>query len=234
MKNKIAISQSNYIPWLGFFELASQCDTFVFLESVQYTKNDWRNRNKIRLSGKSHWLTIPVQTSNSLKLAINEVNIADHRWMEKHLTSIKHAYNRANEKRNLDVILSTIFTPELQRITKLSEINIFILQKFFMLLEINPKLLIYGDKDHFSKQERVLHICQENKATDYLTSSKGKSYLDEDVFLNSLINIELISYQNSIEFIRESGIAEYENYSIIDTIARFGLDEVKGFLRHGR
>jgi hypothetical protein len=101
-------------------------------------------------------------------------------------------------------------------------------------LEIEAEIRIYGERDQLLKQERVLHICKETKATEYITSSKGKSYLTEDVFIESHINIELVSYQKSIDFLKKSKDANDCNYSIIDTIAHFGLDEVKGFLHHER
>ena len=61
---KIAILQSNYIPWKGYFDLINMVDEFIIYDDVQYTKNDWRNRNKIKTSQGIQWLSIPVRQEN--------------------------------------------------------------------------------------------------------------------------------------------------------------------------
>ena len=233
MINRIGISQSNYIPWLGFFELVSKCDTFVFLESVQYSKNDWRNRNLIRINETPHWLTIPVRTSNSLSLKVNEVNVVDHKWREKHLASISHAYSSRNSKRNLTDFLTEVFSVELIELQKLSEINIQILQKIFSILDINVKTVVYGQADNFSKQERIIYICKNMKASEYITSLKGKSYLVEEDFLNFDLNIGLVTYEKSKIFLSKHSKSSHLNYSIIDTVANIGIDEVRSFIKNG-
>lgn len=233
MINRIGISQSNYIPWLGFFELVSKCDSFVFLESVQYSKNDWRNRNLIRINETPHWLTIPVRTSNSLSLKVNEVNVVDHKWREKHLASISHAYSSQNSKRNLTDFLTEVFSVELIELRKLSEINIHILQKILSILEINVKTVVYGQADNFSKQERIIYICKNMKASEYITSLKGKSYLVEEDFLNFDLDIGLVTYEKSKKFLSTHNKSSHLNYSIIDTIANIGIDEVRSFIKNG-
>jgi hypothetical protein len=233
MNNKIGISQSNYIPWLGFFELVSKCDFFVFLESVQYTKNDWRNRNLIRINEEPHWLTIPVRTNNSLSLTLCDVEIIDHRWLEKHLVTIRHSYRDRKAKQNLTDFLDEIYSPEIREIKKLSEINIYILKKIFAMLEINTKTSIYETRDNYSKQERVLQICKELGGSDYLTTAKGRSYLDEEKFLAFHLNVELITYQKSYDFLIDVDGNSEAKYSIIDTVAKVGIEEIRAFIKNG-
>lgn len=92
---KIAIMQPGYLPWLGFFELMYNCDIFVLLDDVQYTKKDWRSRNRIRTKGGWIWLTVPVFTKNKRFQFINEVKINYFEdWGRKHLESIKINYSR--------------------------------------------------------------------------------------------------------------------------------------------
>ncbi|WKL03999.1 WbqC family protein [Paenibacillus amylolyticus] len=62
--NKVAVLQSNYLPWKGYFDIINDVDTFIFYDDVQYTKNDWRNRNKVKSTTGAQWLTIPVNNSN--------------------------------------------------------------------------------------------------------------------------------------------------------------------------
>jgi hypothetical protein len=232
MNSRVGISQSNYIPWLGFFEFVSKCDTFVFLESVQYSKNNWRNRNLIRINEMPHWLTVPVRTGNSLSLKINEVNVVDHKWRDKHLASISHAYSSRDSKRNLSDFLTEVFGAELIEMKKLSEINIHILQKIFSILDINVETVKYDQTDSFSKQDRIIHICKSFKASEYITTLKGKSYLIEEDLFNSDLSLDLVTYEKSVGFLTRHNKDSHLNYSIIDTIANVGIDEVRSFLKN--
>ena len=85
---RVVILQPSYIPWLGFFEQMYKSDVFVFYDDVQYTKNDWRNRNRIKTSNGVLWLTVPV-TVTSLFMSIREAKIADEKWKKKHFFSFK-------------------------------------------------------------------------------------------------------------------------------------------------
>lgn len=88
--NRIVILQSNYIPWRGYFALVANADVLVVLDSAKYTKNDWRNRNKLRGANGSFWLTIPI-SRESTNGRIYDAMVADVRWMDKHLVSIREA-----------------------------------------------------------------------------------------------------------------------------------------------
>ena len=89
---RVAIVQSNYIPWKGYFDMIASADEFVLFDDVQYTRRDWRNRNRIVLDGQLHWLTIPVETKGRYEQRIDETQIADHSWAANHLKTLQHAY----------------------------------------------------------------------------------------------------------------------------------------------
>src|SRR5690349_15770355 len=90
---RVAVIQSNYIPWKGYFDIIHDVDVFIFYDDLQYTKNDWRNRNQIKSSYGLQWLTIPVgQRSDRL---ICDVQIADSGWQKKHWEKLRHSYARA-------------------------------------------------------------------------------------------------------------------------------------------
>jgi len=89
---KIAISQSNYIPWIGYFELISFVDEFIFFDEVQYTKRDWRNWNKINSEKKTKWLTIPLKNKNNYLQKINKMQVCHNQWISDYLNQIKHNY----------------------------------------------------------------------------------------------------------------------------------------------
>ena len=95
MSITVSILQSNYIPWKGYFDLINMSDVFVIYDDMQYTKRDWRNRNKIKTPNGLNWLTIPVQVKGKFYQKINETVISDSHWGDKHWRTITHNYNKA-------------------------------------------------------------------------------------------------------------------------------------------
>src|SRR5262245_43862038 len=91
---RVAIVQSNYIPWKGYFDLIAAVDEFILLDDVQYTKRDWRNRNLIKTAQGAQWLTIPVVNKGRQTQLIEETEISEA-WAEQHWTRIKHSYQKA-------------------------------------------------------------------------------------------------------------------------------------------
>ncbi|MFM7850336.1 MAG: WbqC family protein, partial [Flammeovirgaceae bacterium] len=95
MSKTVAIVQSNYIPWKGYFDLIKRADAFVLLDDVQYTRRDWRNRNLIKTNNGLQWLTIPVDVKGQFEIKINEVTVADPTWAQDHWNKIKQCYGKA-------------------------------------------------------------------------------------------------------------------------------------------
>src|SRR5262249_35429503 len=93
-KKRVAIIQSAYIPWRGFFDLISRCDEYIIFDSVQYAKRHWHNRNQIKTANGIKWLTIPVLTKSRFEQPIDQVEIAKP-WAEEHWHGLQHAYGRA-------------------------------------------------------------------------------------------------------------------------------------------
>src|SRR5215204_4466106 len=92
---KVAIVQSNYIPWKGYFDLINLVDEFILFDDMQYTRRDWRNRNIIKTSAGPKWLTIPVAVKGNYFQSIQDTTISDPRWARKHWESIVHSYAKA-------------------------------------------------------------------------------------------------------------------------------------------
>src|SRR5687767_5361993 len=95
MTRRIAISQSNYIPWKGYFDLINFMDEFILYDDVQFTRRDWRNRNKIKTPNGELWLTIPVQVTGKYHQSIRETQVSDSTWARTHWRTLEHAYARA-------------------------------------------------------------------------------------------------------------------------------------------
>src|SRR3954469_14306522 len=98
---RIAILQSSYIPWKGYFDLIRAVDEFVLYDDVQFTRRDWRNRNRIKTQNGLLWLTIPVNVKGQYTAPTNAIEVADHAWTVKHWRSVVGSYSRAPHFRAL-------------------------------------------------------------------------------------------------------------------------------------
>lgn len=189
---KIAILQSNYIPWKGVFDMINMVDTFVFFDDVDFTKRDWRTRNIIKTSNGDLCLSIPVKkTSRGTK--INEVNIINDGWQEKHLESIKRAYKKSEFYQNYLPLLENIYLDN--KWESLSVLNQFIIKEVANILEIKTQFIdstqlnVEGTKD-----DRLIDICKTLNATTYLSGPAAKNYIDINKFKNNNIGLEYIIY----------------------------------------
>ena len=106
---KIAISQSNYIPWKGYFDLINKVDEFILYDDAQFTRRDWRNRNKIKTPNGLQWLTIPVDVKGKYFQKINETRISDKNWGVKHWHQIKQNYSKARSFKKYKDIFEKLY-----------------------------------------------------------------------------------------------------------------------------
>lgn len=216
--SKIAILQSNYIPWRGYFDIISQVDTFVIYDEVQYTKNDWRNRNQIKTPNGLLWLTIPVK-QNSLNQKIYETEVVNQTWRRKHINSIKLNYSKAPFfKEYFDVIANLYEGNE----TLLSEINLKFINGFCDILNIKTKLI---DSRHLklegNKNQRLIDSCKKLNATSYLSGKAAQGYLDGELFDKNNIKVEWMDYTHLSEY-NQIYPPFNMSVSIIDTILHIG------------
>jgi hypothetical protein len=215
---KIAILQSNYIPWRGYFNIISQVDTFVIYDEVQYTKNDWRNRNQLKSPSGPIWLTIPVK-QNNLDQKINETEVANQTWRRKHINSIKLNYSKAPFFREYYDMIANLYEGNEKL---LSEINLKFIKGFCDILNIKTKLINSSDlKLEGDKNRRLIDACQKLKASSYLSGKAAQSYLDSDLFLKNNIQVEWMDYTHLSDYPQlyppfNMGV------SIIDTILNIG------------
>ncbi len=221
---KIAILQSNYIPWKGYFDIINQVDEFIFYDDVQYTKNDWRNRNKIKTVNGPLWLTIPVRQEN-LSQKINETKVSQDNWALKHWKSISLNYSKApfynQYKDKLEEFYTGINTPFL------SEINRQAIELINSILGITTVLTSSSDyKLIEGKNERLIDLILQAGGTHYLSGPSARDYINEDLFKSAGIEISWMNY---------SGYPEYPQLhppfdhavSVFDLILNTGPDAKK-------
>jgi hypothetical protein len=184
------------------------------------------------VNGKPHWLTIPVMTKNSINIPLNKVRIADPKWSDRHLSTLLHSYNKGNFKRNLSDLLEFIYTPDLKDIEYLSQVNMRIISLILKKLEINTELLVYGDFETLDKNSRVLEICKRFEATEYITTAKGRSYLNVDEFKANGVGVTQLDYSKSIGIkLNYESNTPKQNLSILDSIAHLGLGVLGDMVR---
>lgn len=197
---KIAIIQSNYIPWKGYFDIINMVDEFFILDDVQYTKRDFRNRNLIKTPKGVKWITIPVKVKNRYFQKINETLIADNSWAEKHWSKIKQNYSKAtyfNEYRKL-------FKSKYENANSknLSLINLRFIKFINSILDIKTKISFPNQSTLNVKDKnlRLIEICKKSNANIYLSGPSARSYIDIDIFKHNKINVEWMSYTDYTKY----------------------------------
>jgi hypothetical protein len=193
----LALLQPSYLPWIGYFNQVLSVDEFVFLDDVQYTKNDWRNRNRIKTPTGSLWLTLPVNDKNriSSKLLINQVEIKNNNDLLKHLTTIEMNYKKAKYYSEFYPILKDFLSQDWKM---LSELNIDFIDLVLSYLGIKKKIHKSSDFDieQTTKMDRIIKICNLFGADRYLSGSAAKDYINIDIFKRSNISVEFQNYDH--------------------------------------
>jgi hypothetical protein len=187
----VSILQSNYIPWKGYFDIIAASDIFVIYDEVQYTKNDWRNRNKIKTQNGLEWLTIPVK-QEKLSQTIFESNVSVHNWAKKHISAIQTNYGKAPF---FNQYKEQIFDLYLKSSSNLSEINRLFLQEICNLLAIKTKIVDSRELNlEGGKVERLVDACKKLNADIYLSGPSAKNYIQEELFKENKIEIKWMDY----------------------------------------
>lgn len=174
---KAVIMQPTYIPWMGYFDLIDQSDVFVFLDNVQFEKQSWQQRNKIKTPQGWIWLTVPVLQSLGQK--INDVKINNNsKWKEKHWKSIKYNYDKAPYfKRGIN------FFEELYHTNweYLVDMNIHVIEWITKQLNIKKDFIKSSNMNiKGRKTELVVGICKELNADTYLSPLGSAIYIEEN------------------------------------------------------
>jgi WbqC-like protein family len=188
----VAIVQSNYIPWKGYYDLIAAVDEFILLDDVQYTKRDWRNRNLIKTAQGAQWLTIPVVNKARQQL-IGETEISEA-WAGQHWTRVRHSYQKAPFFREYEEPVAALYQAA-AGMTLLSDINHLFLRGLCDLLEIRTPLVrsrTYGS--HGAKTDKILSLCQSAGAARYLSGPSARGYLEEQAFASAGIRVDWMDY----------------------------------------
>ena len=222
---KVAVLQSSYIPWKGYFDIINSVDEFILYDDAQYTRRDWRNRNKIITPQGVQWLTVPV-LQYDFKQKIKDTCVVDAHWQAKHWRSIQQNYQKAPYFK----LYANVFYDLYGKIKyeKLSEINYAFIRKISRLL---------GCKTHFSwsmdyelaeeKSARLLKLVQDVGGTTYVSGPTAKSYLDESLFAAAGVAVQWMNYDNYPPYSQLGDQPFEHSVSVLDLLFNEGPNATK-------
>lgn len=190
---RIAILQSNYIPWKGYFDIIASVDEFVLYDEVQFTKNDWRNRNRIKTRTGVQWLSIPVRQER-LSQAIDQIRVADGRWATKHWNTLAQNYARARYFKDYAAQIEQLYG-EARELEFLSAINALFIRRLCGLLGVTTRITPSGTYAlEGDRVARLVGICRQAQATTYLSGPSARGYIDEQAFAAGGVGVEWMDY----------------------------------------
>lgn len=225
MPKKVAIIQSNYIPWKGYFDIINLVDEFILYDDMQYTRRDWRNRNKIKTPQGLQWLTIPVDVKGKYFQKINETRISEAGWGRQHWKSIAMNYARAPFFKTYAPELEAFFnseTPEL-----LSEVNRELISHICRLLGITTNITWSSDYEVIDgKTERLVSLCKQSGATDYYSGPSARDYIVDELFSEAGINLHWMDYSGYPEYPQLHGDFEH-GVTILDLLFQAGPESTR-------
>lgn len=215
----VTIHQPEHLPWLGFFHKISQADLFVILDSVQFRKNYFQNRNKIRTVNGWAWLTVPVK--RNINTLIKDVEIAnDQNWRRKCWNSIYFTYKKAPFFGEYGSVLEKFYK---QDWINLCELNIHIIEQFLKFLSLEPLILRSSEIGvHGNGSELILDICKEVDADTYISGIFGNEYLNLSDFKKA--GIEVIFQEFHHPIYKQLYEPFIPSMSIIDLLFNHGPD----------
>jgi hypothetical protein len=196
---RAAIVQSSYIPWKGYFDLIRSVDEFVLLDDAQFTKRDWRNRNKIKTPDGPLWLSIPVVTKGRYTQAINETEIADP-WVEKHWSALQSNYAKAPHFGDMAPRIRALYDAAIGE-TSLSRVNHLFLVGICEILGITTRIRWSTDcGSHGAKTDRLIAICDFLGAAHYLSGPSAANYLEVEKFTARGMTVAYADYSGYPEY----------------------------------
>jgi hypothetical protein len=188
---KVAISQPSYLPWIGYFDLIDQVDAFVFLDTVQFEKRSWQQRNRIKLPAGLSFLTVPVAVKGQFEQTIVDAEIAEPYFWGTHLRSIETNYGRAQSFDNYFEDLKKVFQTSAES-HLLADLNIGVIRWFCKTLGIKTTIYRSSEMNRPGRRSELLLNLSRSLGADYYLSALGSAvYLCDDLHLFSDAGIEV-------------------------------------------
>lgn len=228
---RVAILQSSYVPWKGFFAQIGLVDEFILYDDVQYTKGDWRNRNLIKTDNETGWLTIPVLLNGRFGQKILDVEIADRRWAFRHWRTIQTVYARAPHFRSLAPALERLYeTASTERL--LTNVNELFIRALCDLLEIQTKITRSSEYElRGDRNERLITLLQQAGSTSYLSGPSAKAYVNGQRFCDAGISVQWMDYSRFPEYAQLYSPPFVHEVTILDLLLCEGIEGARRYMR---
>jgi len=192
----VAIHQPQFMPWLGYLDKMDRCDVFVFLDNVQYKKNEYQNRNRIKTAHGWQWLTVPTHYKFPQK--INEVALDNTaNWQTKHLHALLTNYGKSPFYKKYIEHFTELYQQDWRRLSEVNMASVILLKK---LLGIQTKTVVASEMDGLSDDpsQRLVDICVRLGADTYLAGTDGIRYMDIDLFRDAGINMTFQEFRHPV------------------------------------
>lgn len=226
---KIAILQSNYIPWKGYFDVIAAVDEFILYDDMQFTKNDWRNRNRIKTPSGLQWLSIPV--GSNIHRRIRDVALPATAWAQQHWKTLAFNYRTAPHFESVAAWLAPLYLGN--TCSDLSSFNRTMIEAICRSLQIDTRISNSWDYTLADgKTERLVDLCRQAGATVYVSGPSARGYLDESLFDAAGIEVQWMKYGPYPEYAQLWGPFVHE-VSVLDLLFNCG-DEAPRYLMNGR
>lgn len=230
----ITIHQPEHLPWLGLFNKIAKADKFVILDSVQFEKNYFQNRNRIMGTNGVQWISIPVSNKGHMDGSIAATEIASDpkngKWKEKYLQTIRMSYGKYPFFPEVYPLLEEALNTDTRYFC---EINIAIIRNFCAALDIHPEYVRSADlKVEGLKSDLILDICKKTDADIYIAGPSGRDYLDMDSFARNDIRVVFNDYHHP-EYPQRKSSEFISHLSALDLFMNVGFKQAKAVIMDG-
>lgn len=219
----VAVHQPQYMPWLGYFNKIDRADIFVLLDTVQFKKNEWQNRNKIKTANGWQWLTVPVMYKFPQLITEVEVNNRE-KWRHRQRQAIISNYKKAPNWLLLEDFFEEILSTEWLYI---SHLNIHVVKKLAEIIGIETPIYVASELDQFPEEpdDRLIALTKYFDADVYLAGSGGKDYMDFDKYDASGVKVMFQEFNHPVY---DQLFGDFEPFmSVIDLIFNHGKKSLK-------
>jgi WbqC-like protein family len=217
---RVAILQSSYIPWKGYFDIVNSVDEFILYDDVQFTRRDWRNRNRIKTPQGLRWLTIPVQSKGRYLQRVDETVVSEPTWARSHWNAFAQNYSTAPYFSRYRASFEEMFLTCTE--LRLSWINRRFIEAICAILGISTPLTWSTDyAAHGTKTERLVSLCVAAGATAYLSGPSARDYIEEEEFKRAGIELSYMDYSGYPEYTQLHPPFEH-GVTILDLIFNVG------------
>lgn len=219
---KVAIVQSNYIPWKGYFDMIASVDEFILFDDMQYTRRDWRNRNQIKTPQGVQWLTVPVKVKGKYHQTIRETEIDGMDWVQVHWKALTQNYRRASYFAEVSTWLEPYYSGDTY--THLSVLNRTLVEAVCDYLGITTRISNSWDYDLLpGKTERLVSLCEQAGGTEYISGPAACDYIQPELFAECGIALGWFDYSGYPEYSQLWGEFTH-GVTILDLLFNCGKD----------